>query len=127
MATANATLRTAWVDAITTEVGNGGKLDIYTAAYATKLLSFTLGTPFAPGGAAGVITLTAPASTTGITNGNAAIARVFKSNDSTMVLEGITVSDSAGSGQVKLQQTGVAIVTSQVCNITSAVITAGNP
>jgi hypothetical protein len=72
------TLRNAQLDAITTAVGNAGKLRIYdgtrpaTGGAATTLLAeFTLGTPFAAAAAAGVLSPTLPANTTGAAAGTA--------------------------------------------------------
>jgi hypothetical protein len=80
------TARNARLDAITTAVGSAGKLQIYdgtrpaTGGTATnKLAEFTMGTPFAAASAAGVLTITLPASTTGAIAGTATWFRVTTS------------------------------------------------
>lgn len=87
-------LRNAQLDAITTAVGNAGKLQIYDGTRpatggtaTTKLVEFTLGSPFAPAAAAGVLSPTLPSATTGITAGTATWFRITTSGG-TFVLDG---------------------------------------
>lgn len=80
------TLRNAQLDAITTAVGNAGKLRIYdgvrpaTGGSATTLLAeFTLGSPFSGAAAAGSMSPTLPSDTTGVAAGTATWFRIVTS------------------------------------------------
>lgn len=80
------TLRNAQLDAITTAVGNAGKLRIYdsvrpaTGGSATTLLAeFTLGSPFSAAAAAGSMSPTLPSDTTGVAAGTATWFRIVTS------------------------------------------------
>lgn len=80
------TLRNAQLDAITTAVGNAGKLRIYdgsrpaTGGAATTLLAeFTLGSPFSGAAASGSMSPTLPSNTTGLAAGTATWFRIVTS------------------------------------------------
>lgn len=86
MAGYSTTLRNGTLDAITTAVGNAGVLIIYDGvrpgtggAATTALAQFTLGSPFAPGAAAAVLSPTLPAATVGLANSTATWARITTS------------------------------------------------
>lgn len=125
--TLRTTLRNAIMDAITSDVGNAGKLRIYTASYAVMLVEFTLGTPFAGAASGGVLTLTTPATVNASASGTAAIARIYKSDGTTMVIEGLSVGDSSSSADIKLQQTGTTITSGQPAVWDSGTLTQANP
>ena len=81
-------LRNARLDAITTFVGNAGKLRAYDGtqpatggAVTTLLAEWTLGSPFAPASAAGVLSPTLPADVNGTASGTVTWFRVVKSDD----------------------------------------------
>ena len=91
------TLRNTRADAITTRVGNAGLLRIFTgsapadcatASSGTKLAEHTLGSPFAPGAAAGVLSPTIPANVNALANGTAGYYRVYKADGTTCVTQG---------------------------------------
>lgn len=116
-------LRNAQLDAITTDVGNAGLLQAYDGtqpstggAATTKLAQWTLGTPFAPSAALGVLSPTLPADTTGITNGEVTWLRITRS-DSTFVMD-IPIS------QITLNTNQV--TTGLPCKVLGFTITAGN-
>ncbi len=117
----NETLRNARADAITTFAGNGAKLRVYTAAYAAQLLEFDCGTPFAAAAAAGVLTLTLGAETA-LGSGTAALARIYKSDGTTVVMEGLTV----GVSGANINLTSVALSAGDTVTVTAATITEGN-
>lgn len=117
----NATLRNNRADAITTFAGNGAKLRVYTAAYGAQLLEFDCGTPFAAAASGGVLTLT-PSATTASASGTAAIARIYKSDGATVVMEGLTVGTSGAN--INLTSTG--LTAGDAVTVTSATITEGN-
>jgi len=122
------TLRNTRADAITTYAGTSAKLRIYTASYATLLVELICsGSAFAAGASGGVLTLNAVANGVAVAGGTAAIARFLKSDGSTMVIEGITVTDSGGAGPLKLDQTGTTISSGQTVSLSSGTITEGNP
>ncbi len=124
----SAALRNAQLDAITTAVGNGGKLVIYAGsrpatggAAGTVLATFTLGTPFAPAAASGTLTVNLPANVTASATGTASWARLFKADGATMVMDlGVAVSGQ----EVSINSTS--ITSGITCSITSFSITCGN-
>lgn len=88
------TLRNAQLDAITTAVGNAGKLRIYdgtrpaTGGTATTLLAeFTLGSPFSGAASSGSMSPTLPSNTTGAAAGTATWFRIVTSGG-TFVIDG---------------------------------------
>jgi hypothetical protein len=119
--TLNTTLRNARSTAIVTEAGSGAKLAVFTAAYATKLYesvcAATLGTV-----SGGVLTFNAVGNGTGLAAGTAAIARLYKSDGTTMVIEGLTVGTSGTN--IVISNTTVAV--SDTITTSAATITEGN-
>lgn len=82
--------RNARADAVTSTVGNAGKLKIYTgsapaaagdSATGTLLSTHTLGSPFAPGASSGTLSPTLPSNATAAATGTAGYWRVTKSDD----------------------------------------------
>lgn len=120
--TLNTTLRNARATAIVTEAGATAKLTVYTAAYGavlyTSTCAATLGTV-----AAGVLTFNAVGDATASGAGTAAIARLFKSDGTTMVIEGLTV----GTSGANINITNTTIAVSDVVTTSSGTITEGNP
>lgn len=125
----NALLRNAQLDAITTFTGNAGLLRIYdgsrpaTGGTATTLLAeLTLGSPFAAGAAAGVLTANAiTGDTSANATGTATWFRIVKSDGTTHVLDG-----SVGTSGQDLNLTSTSIVATEPVNVTSLTITRGN-
>ena len=122
------TLRNTRMDAITTAVGNAGVLNIYDGTRpafggaATNLLaSFTMGTPFAPASAAGVLSPTLPSNTTGLAAGTATWARLQTSGGTAV----IDMDVSTSGAQINLNTTTISI--GLTVSITSASMTEGNP
>ncbi len=117
----NTTLRTARVAAISTEAGATAKLTVYTAAYGavlyTSTCAATLGTS-----ASGVLTFNAVGNATASAAGTAAIARLFKTDGTTMVIEGLTV----GTSGTNIIITNAVIAVNDVVTTSSATITDGN-
>lgn len=115
-------LRNARSTAIVTDAGATAKLSVYTAAYAsllyTSTCAATLGTV-----ASGVLTFNAVGNATASAAGTAAIARMFKTDGTTMVIEGLTV---GVSGQ-NINITNTTIAVNDVVTTSSATITEGNP
>jgi len=121
------TLRNAQLDAITTAVGNAGLLRIYDGtrpatggAATTKLAEFTLGTPFAAGAAAGVLSPTLPSDATGLAASTATWFRVVTSGG-TFVIDG---SVSTSGADMNLNTTTISI--GVTVSVTSWTITRGN-
>lgn len=124
----SSTLRNAQLDAITTAVGNAGKLQIYDGtrpatggAATTKLAEFTLGSPFSGAAAAAVLSPTLPANTTGITGGTATWFRITTSGG-TFVIDG-----SVGTSGADLILNTVTISAAVTVSCTGFTITRGNP
>lgn len=120
-------LRTAKADAVTTAVGNAGKLAIYDGSRpasggtaTTKLAEFTLGSPFAPGASSGVLSPTLPSNVNAVAGGTATWFRVTTSGG-TFVIDG---SISTSGSDLNLVTT--TIVSGQPVSITSWTITVGN-
>lgn len=118
------TLRNAQLDAITTAVGNAGLLRIYDGsrpatggAATTKLAEFTLGTPFAAGAAAGVLSPTLPSGTTGLAASTATWFRVVTSG-------GTFVADGGVGDGMTLNTTSITV--GVPVSVSSWTITRGN-
>lgn len=119
--TLNATLRNARSTAIVTEAGATAKLTVYTAAYGavlyTSTCAATLGTV-----SGGVLTFNAVGNATATGAGTAAIARLFKTDGTTMVIEGLTV----GTAATNIIITNTTIAINDVVTTSAATITEGN-
>lgn len=119
--TLSTTLRNARSTAIVTDAGASAKLTVYTSAYGsvlyTAICSATLGTV-----SAGVLTFNAVGNATATGAGTAAIARLFKSDGTTMVIEGLTV----GTSGTNIIITNTSIAVNDVIVTSSATITEGN-
>jgi hypothetical protein len=117
----NTTLRNARSSAIVTEAGAGAKLTVYTAGYAavlyTSTCAATLGTV-----SGGVLTFNAVGAATATGAGTAAIARLFKADGTTMVIEGLTV----GTSSTNIVITNAVIAVSDSITTSGATITEGN-
>ena len=120
--TLNATLRNARSTAIVTEAGATAKLTVYTAAYGavlyTSTCAATLGTV-----SGGVLTFNAVGSATASGAGTAAIARLFKTDGTTMVIEGLTV----GTAATNIIITNTSIAALDTITTSAATISEGNP
>jgi hypothetical protein len=123
--TLNTTLRNNRADQITSFAGASAKIRIYTAAYAAPLCDVvcnaTTLAAAASGGTLSLNAMTGPGTATGA--GTAAIARLFKSDGTTMVMEGLTV----GTSGTNIVITNTTIAVNDTVTITSATITEGNP
>lgn len=118
------TLRNNRADQITTFAGTSAKLRIYTAAYATQLVECVCSaSAFAAAASSGVLTLNTISAGTASASGTAAIARFYKSDGTTMAIEGLTVGVSASNINI----TNTTIATNDTVTVTSATITEGNP
>jgi hypothetical protein len=119
--TLNSTLRNARATAIVTEAGATAKLSVYTAGYAsllyTSTCAATLGTV-----AAGTLTFNAVGDATAVAAGTAAIARLFKTDGTTMVIEGLSV----GTSGTNIIITNTTIAISDVITTSSGTIVEGN-
>ena len=123
-------VRLAQLDAITTIAGNAALLRIYdgsqpaTGGTATTLLAeLTCGTPFAPGSAAGVLTLNSiTQDSSANASGTATWFRIVKSDGTTHVMDG-----TVGTSGADLNLVTTTIVATQPVQVTSFTITNGNP
>ena len=119
----NTTLRNNRADQITSFAGTSAKLRIYTSAYASQLVECVCNaSAFAGAASSGVLTLNAISDGTATAAGTAAIARIYKSDGTTMVMQGLTVGTSGSN--INLSSLGISI--GDVVSITSASITEGN-
>ena len=117
------TLRNNRADQITSFAGTSAKLRLYTAAYATQLVECVCNaTAFAAAASSGVLTLNSITTGTATAAGTAAIARILKSDGTTMVIEGLTVGTSGSN--INITNTSIAI--NDTVTVTSATITEGN-
>lgn len=116
------TLRSARATAIVTEAGANAQIKFYTAAYATLLgtltCSATLGTV-----SNGVLTFNAiTQDSSADASGNFALARVYKSDGTTMVIEGLTV----GTTGTNIITNAAAATAGAAISMSSATINEGN-
>jgi len=119
------TLRNNQLDQITARAGNGALLRAYDGARpatggaaTTKLVEWTLGTPFAAGAAVGVLSPTLPADVLGLANGQISWFRIVQSDGSTHVTD-------FGLSEVSINNVNVTV--GATMKVTSFTITAGNP
>lgn len=130
-----ATLRSARMDAITTDFGNAALIRIYdgtppanpaaSLSGNTLLAELTGGSPFASGASSGVLTASAiTQDPSANASGAASFYRVYQSNGTTCCEQG-TVTATGGGGDMTLSTT--AIVATVPVDITSWVHTEGNP
>lgn len=119
-------LRNNRADAITAYAGDNALLRLYTATYAVLLVELECDAPLAPGAASGVATWNPVSSGECVASGDAALGKLFQDDGTTLVMQGLSVGDSASSAQIKLDQTGTALSTGQTVTLTSATITEGN-
>lgn len=117
----NTTLRNARSTAIVTEAGATAKLTVYTAAYGavlyTSTCAATLGTV-----SGGVLTFNAVGNATATGAGTAAIARLFKTDGTTMVVEGLTV----GTSGTNIVITNTTIAVDDTVTTSAGTISEGN-
>lgn len=129
---ASTTLRNARNDAITTALGNGSLINVYSGTRpanvaasitGTLLGTMTGGTPFAPASSAGVLTANTITQDSSADNtGTASHYRHWQSNGTTGVMDGT----AATSGQDMTLNT-TSIVAGGPISCSSYVLTDGNP
>jgi len=119
----NATLRNNRLDQITSFVGATGKLRVYTAGAATLLYESLCAATFAPAASGGVLTANAVGNATAVAAGTAAVARLYKNDGTTLVLDGLTV----GTSGTNVVITNTTIAVNDVVTTSSFTITEGNP
>jgi hypothetical protein len=88
-------VKNARMDAVTSQIGTTGVLEICTAGYAAILASFTLNNPAAAAASGGVLTLSGfPKNATAGNSGTAAVARIRTATGGTDIITGLTVATS---------------------------------
>lgn len=103
--TYTAAVKNARLDAVATQIGNAGKLEIGTTGMAAILATFTLNSPAAGAATGGVLTFSGfPKTVAASATGTAAAARVRKS-DNTDIITGLTV--GTASADVILDSTSI--------------------
>lgn len=120
----NSTLRSTRATAIITFASASAKLRIYTAAYGALLCECVCNAAQFGTESGGVVTLSAISAGTATGAGTAAIARILKSDGTTMVIEGLTVGVGGGFN-VNITNTTIAV--NDTVTVTSATISEGNP
>jgi hypothetical protein len=123
MATSFATtLRNARALAIVTEAGAGAKIRFYTAAYSVTLGTLTCAATLG-NVTNGILTFNAITSdTAAAASGVFALARIYKADGLTMVMEGLTV----GTTGTNIIMNAASSVAGATIAMSSAVITEGN-
>lgn len=108
-------------NAITTEAGTGPKLQIYTTAYGTKLVEFTWTGNAWASASGGAMSMNTPTTNpvTPLANGTAAIARLTKTDGTTVVINDLTV----GTSGTNVVLSSVTIDTGVQCQLNSFTIT----
>jgi hypothetical protein len=124
----NDLLRNAQLDAITTFAGAGAKLRIYNGTQPAKggtattlLAEFVLGSPFAPGASAAVLSPTLPSATTGLAASTATWFRIVKADGTTHVIDG-----TVGTSGADLILNTTTISVGVAVSVTAFTITRGN-
>lgn len=126
----NVTLRNAQLDAITTFIGSGAKLQIYSGtrpatggaiSAQVKLAEFVLGTPFAPAAASGTLSPSLPSNTTGLANGTATWFRIVQSDGVTHGIDG-----SVGTSGTDLILNTTTVSSGVTISVTAFTVTRGN-
>lgn len=98
-------VKNARLDAVTTQIGTSGKLEIGTTAMAATLATITLNSTAAAAASSGVLTFSGfPKTVAAAGTGTAAAARVRKS-DNTDIITGLTVGTS--SADIILDSTSI--------------------
>jgi hypothetical protein len=122
-------LRNAQMDAITTFTGTTAKLQIMsgtrpaTGGTATTVLAIlTCNATFAPASSGGVLTLNAISSATASATGTASWFRLFKSDGTTIVMDG-----DVGTSGSDLNLNSTSITSGGSVSVSSFVLTCGNP
>jgi hypothetical protein len=112
-------VKNARLDAVTTQIGTSGKLEIGTTAMAAILATITLNATAAAAAAGGVLTFSGfPKTVAASATGSAAAARIRKA-DNTDIITGLTVGTSAAD--IILDSTS--ITSGQNVTINSATLT----
>jgi len=119
----NSTLRNNRANQITTFAGAGALLRVYTAGGGTLLYTSTCAATFAPAASGGVLTANAIGNATAVAAGTAALARLYQSDGTTLVMDGLTV----GTSGTNVVITNTAIAINDVVTTASCTITEGNP
>lgn len=124
-------LRNARLAAITATVGAAGKLEIYSGAKPSPggaegplLVSFTLGSPFAPAPSGGALVPTLPAPAVAVAAGTATWGRVTKADGTTWCMD-LAVDDAPGPG-IDMVIDDVNIELGATVTVVSFGITGGN-
>lgn len=122
-------LRNARADAITTYIGSGAKLAIFSGTQpatggtaTTELARFTLGTPFAGAASSGVLTGNLPADVNAAATGTATWGRIFKADGTTICMD-----LSAGTSGTQIILNSASLQSGVACSVTAITITEGNP
>ena len=108
-------LREDLLDSIIAYAGNSAVIKIFAGtkpagggAETTLLATLTGGTPFGTA-SNGTLTITQPSSGTGVAANTATWFRVYQSNGSTWVLDGDISTTGAGTGDLQLDNTTIAV------------------
>ena len=121
--TLNTTLRNNRADQITSFAGTSAKLRIYTAGYVSQLVELICNaSAFAPAASGGTLTLNTISVGAATASGTAAIARIYKSDGTTLVMEGLTVATSGAN--INLSTTSITL--NDLVSVSAATITEGN-
>ena len=113
-------LKNTRLDAVTTDIGAAGVLEIGDSGFVSVLASIPLANPAAPAAASGVLTFTMPQSDTSAdASGTAAEARITDGTGN--VVTGLTV----GTSGTDIVLDSVSITAGQTVTINSATITHG--
>lgn len=113
-------VKNARLDAVVTQIGTTGKLQIGTAAMATVLVEISLNNPAAAASAGGVLTFSGfPKTAAASASGTAAAARIRTATAGTDIVTGLTVGTTGSD--INLDSTN--ITSGQNVTINSATIT----
>lgn len=112
-------VKNARLDAVTTQIGTSGKIEIGTTAMAATLATITLNSTAAAAASGGVLTFSGfPKTVAAAATGTAAAARIRKS-DNTDIVTGLTV----GTSSADIILDSVSITSGQNVTLNSATLT----
>jgi hypothetical protein len=112
-------VKNARLDAVTTQLGTAGKLEIGTASMAAVIVTFNLNNPAAAGAASGVLTFSGFPKTSAASAGGTAAAARLRTGANVDIVTGLTVGTSGSD--INLDSTNVS--SGQNVTINSATIT----
>ena len=119
-------LRNLRLSAIIQYCPGGIFLDLWTFGFGLLLVRLSSADPIALAPENGVLTFYPITDGIAVGSGSAAVGRVILADGVTVAMDGLTVVDNAGTGDIQLSQVGTTITVGQVVSVLALTITEGN-